>query len=90
MDNLNIRSLEELYKLILPALKSKVLELKRKKITIVKEMDIFEYLRIHNWNNESNITLYDIVDDIFKLDDDIIKNYVSENLLARSSNQNEL
>ncbi|MBR1413874.1 MAG: hypothetical protein IJ574_04320 [Bacilli bacterium] len=83
MDNLNIRSLEDLYKLILPALKSKVIDLKRKKITIVKEMDIFEYLRINRWHNESNLTLYDIIDDIFRLDDIVIKNYVSEKLMKR-------
>ena len=61
---------------IKPALDSKVRELQRKNINYVSQYDIFEYLRNMVWPLKSNLTLYNIVDDILNTDNEIFSNYV--------------
>ena len=61
---------------IKPALDSKVRELQRKNINFVSQDDIFEYLRNMVWPLKSNLTLYNIVDDILNTDNEIFSNYV--------------
>ena len=61
---------------IKPALDSKVRELQRKNINYVSQDDIFEYLRNMVWPLKSNLTLYNIVDDILNTDNEIFSNYV--------------
>ena len=58
------------------ALDSKVRELQRKNINYVSQDDIFEYLRNMVWPLKSNLTLYNIVDDILNTDNEIFSNYV--------------
>ena len=60
---------------IKPALDSKVRELQRKNINYVSQDDIFEYLRNMVWPLKSNLTLYNIVDDILNTDNEIFSNY---------------
>ena len=61
---------------IKPALDSTVRELQRKNINYVSQDDIFEYLRNMVWPLKSNLTLYNIVDDILNTDNEIFSNYV--------------
>ena len=61
---------------IKPALDSKVKELRRKKIDYVSQDDIFEYLRNNVWPFKSNLTLYNIVDDILNTNNEVFCNYV--------------
>ena len=61
---------------IKPALDSKVRELQRKNINYVSQDDIFEYLSNMVWPLKSNLTLYNIVDDILNTDNEIFSNYV--------------
>ena len=61
---------------IKPALDSKVRELQRKNINYVSQDDIFEYLRNMVWPLKSNLTLYNIVDDILNTDNEVFCNYV--------------
>lgn len=61
---------------IKPALDSKVKELQRKNINYVSQDDIFEYLRNMVWPLKSNLTLYNIVDDILNTDNETFCNYV--------------
>ena len=61
---------------IKPALDSKVRELQRKNINYVSQDDIFEHLRNMVWPLKSNLTLYNIVDDILNTDNEIFSNYV--------------
>ena len=61
---------------IKPALDSKVRELQRKNINYVSQDDIFEYLRNMVWPLKSNLTLYNIVDDILNTDNETFCNYV--------------
>ena len=61
---------------IKPALDSKVKELQRKNIKYVDQDDIFEYLRNMVWPLRTNLTLYNIVDDILNTDNRVFCNYV--------------
>lgn len=79
-NNINFRSLEELYQRIKPALYSKVQEIKRLKIDYIKEEDIWNYLTEHDWKERNNLTIADMTNDILNLDNDIIKSYVLDSL----------
>ena len=61
---------------IIPALDSKVKEMQRKNIKYVNQDDIFEYLRNNVWPLKSNLTLYNIVDDILNTDNKVFCDYV--------------
>lgn len=76
MSNLEFNSLEELYNRVKPALYSKVQELKRNKITYVKEVDIWNYLSSNVWKNTDSLSLSGMVEDILDLKEDEIKTYV--------------
>lgn len=64
MDDFKFNSIDELYKKLKPALKAKEAELKRNKITYIKESDVWNYLRGNYWNKKSNLTLGELVNDI--------------------------
>jgi len=69
-------SVLELKAYIKPALDTKVSELKRHDISYVSGDDIFEYLRTFVWPTKSNLSLYDIVDDILNTNNEVLVNYV--------------
>ena len=74
--NMEFKSLDDLYKRIKPALYSKVMELKRKGISYIKEEDIWNYLSINVWKNSELLSIYDMVNDILELDSSELKEYV--------------
>lgn len=69
-------SLEELYKRLLPALKSKEKELHQNHMIYIKKEDIWKYLKEKKWNRGINLTLFDMVDDILNTDNLLIDEYV--------------
>lgn len=69
--NDEFQSVEELYQRVLPALHTKVHKLNRKGVSFVVEEEIWTLL-MEKWKKERGLTLYDIVDDILKLDEKII------------------
>lgn len=70
----------ELYKKVLPALRTKKHELIRKGIRIVKEIDIWNYNREYNWKDAKNLTLANMVDNILNTDDKLYEEYVINKL----------
>lgn len=54
----------ELYKKVLPALRTKKHELIRDHIEIVNEKDIWNFNKLNKWRNEDGLTLAKMVDDI--------------------------
>ena len=60
------KTLDELYNRVLPALKSKVSKLNKSNYEIT-EKELWNYLSINKWKNSSNLTLFDIVDDIINI-----------------------
>lgn len=74
----NFNNLKELKQRITPALNTKVKELKQNNILYVTNEDIWEYLKTNIWPNKTDLTLYDIVNDILKLQPDIIEEFITK------------
>lgn len=69
--DIEFKNLSELKTRITPALNTKVKEIN----SYVTKEDIWEYLKI-KWKKSNNLTLYDIINDIIKLDKNTIEEYV--------------
>ena len=78
--DIEFNSIKELYDRLRPALNSKVNELKRNDIDYIKADDIWNYLKETKWKISKNLLLCDMVDDIFLLDNQVIDNYVKEEI----------
>lgn len=72
MNDLKFESLKELYDRVLPALRSKVKELKRQNVSYIKEEDIWNILKTNKWMNHQTLTLAEMVDDILNTDINIL------------------
>ena len=68
-------SLEELYKRVRRALKSKVDELQKYGNLSISKYDLWKCLIINKWRNETGLMLSDIVDDILNISFDEINSY---------------
>ena len=76
MESIRFNSLEELYKKLLPALETKVNELRLNGVSYIKIDDIWNYLKNTKWCKSKNLTLSKCVDDILNTDDNEYKKYV--------------
>ena len=76
--NDEFHSIEELYQRVLPALRTKVHELSKKGFSFVVEKDIWNLL-MDKWKKGKDLTLFDIVDDILKLDEKTILDKLNKN-----------
>ncbi len=76
MVNEQFNSIPELYKRVMPALKSKRKELEAKKLGFITEEDIWHCLRKKKWNKERELTLFDIVHDILYMTEEEILEYI--------------
>lgn len=75
-NELEFKTLEELYKRILPALTAKVSELRAQGLKFPIEKDIWNYLVNKTWKNKTNLELHDLVSDILYLDSHDLNEYV--------------
>lgn len=80
MNEIKFNSIEELYKRVLPALKSKVKELKFNNINYVKEEDIWNCLRNLKWDNCNALSLSEMVDDILNTDNIKFDTYIKKKM----------
>lgn len=78
--DIEFNNIKELYDRVYPALKSKVKELKKNKITYIKEVDVWNCLTHLKWKSTKGLLLSDIVDDILNIDNSIIEDYVKEEI----------
>lgn len=76
MKTMKFNSLEELYNKLLPALETRVNELKLNGISYIKKEDIWNYLKINKWSKSIDLTLSKCVDDILNTEDNEYKKYV--------------
>jgi hypothetical protein len=79
-DFMEFNSLSELYARIKPALISKNSDLKRIGINYIKEEDIWNYLKETKWVKTSNLSLSEMVNDIFNLSTDAVDKYVKNKM----------
>ncbi len=70
------KSLQELYDRIKPALISKCSEFNKIGYKNIKEADIWNYLTDKKWTKSKELTLCEMVEDIFSVDVDSINNYL--------------
>lgn len=75
--NNKINSLKDLYQLLLPALKSKKYEMHRLKYLHICEKDIWNYMKENVWTTKTNLTLFDMVNDILNTSNNEIGAYVA-------------
>lgn len=76
MDNFRFKSLEDLYKRLLPAFTTKVNDIKRNNINNIKEIDLWNYLKNNEWMNKKDLTLGEMVNDILTLNINDVQEYL--------------
>ena len=64
MEEIVFASQEELYKRILPALRSKKKKIHKEGFKSILEKDIWDYMRLNKWNQSIGLELCEMVDDI--------------------------
>ncbi len=91
-NEIKFKSLAELYERILPALRSKRRELRKKGMDYIGEEDIWNYLKNYKWTTSSALDLGDMVNDIFNIEIPELDHYVKEELkkYRRKPNQEEI
>ena len=91
-NDVKFRDLKELYTRILPALRSRVRELKRNGKTYIHEEDIWNYLKTYKWTNSRALDLGDMVNDIFNVAETEIDSFVKDEFknYRRKINQEEI
>lgn len=73
--DLKFNNVQELYELLLPALETKEIQLKRNDYFGLTKKDIWEYLKETKWKNSNNLRIYQMVCDILYVDNDALNSY---------------
>ena len=86
-DNIEFKTVKELYNRVLPALYSKVKELRRMHLNYATEKDIWNYLFETSWKNKKNLELHELISDIIHADNYSINDYVMQKLTKYKNNE---
>lgn len=78
--DIEFSSLKELYDRIKPALTTKKNELKKIGYTFIKEADIWNYLTQTKWLTSKELTLSEMVSDIFSAKEEDINKYMIDKI----------
>lgn len=93
MDNpIEFKSAKELYDRVLPALYSKVKEVRNLGFKYITEKDIWNYLVNSTWKTKRNLQLHDLISDILYADNYKLNDYVIDKmkrLKTRNDNVDE-
>ena len=93
MDNpIEFKSAKELYDRVLPALYSKVKEVRNLGFAYITEKDIWNYLVNSTWKTKRNLQLHDLISDILYADNYKLNDYVMDKmkkLKTRNDNVDE-
>lgn len=93
MDNpIEFKSAKELYDRVLPALYSKVKEVRNLGFKYITEKDIWNYLVNNTWKTKRNLQLHDLISDILYADNYKLNDYVMnkmKKLKTRNDNVDE-
>ena len=73
------RSEEELFKRVRPAIKTKLIELKRLGYKDVKELDVWTYLKENKWKKSNNLQLDELVNDVLNFNNLEFYKYLTGN-----------
>lgn len=80
MEDIRFNSLEELYNRLIPAMETKVNELKHNGIRYINIDDVWNYLKKNKWNKSKNLSLSDCVDDILNTSGEEYKKYIKDKM----------
>lgn len=80
-----ITNQNDLYKKLLPALRTKKHELHLVGIKYIKEIDIWNYNKEHNWMFAKGLTIASMVDDILNTNNKLYEEYVLRIINEKSS-----
>ena len=81
MDNpIEFKSAKELYDRVLPALYSKVKEVRNLGFKYITEKDIWNYLVNNTWKTKRNLQLHDLISDILYADNYKLNDYVMDKM----------
>ena len=83
MESMKFNSLEELYNKLVPAMDTKVSELKLNGVSYISIDDIWNYNKKNNWTKSKDLTLSQCVDDILNTSDDKYKKFVKEKMIDK-------
>lgn len=86
---LEFRTKEELYQRVLPALYSKIKEVRKLGFKFITEKDIWNYLVENEWKSRVNLELYDLINDILNVDNYRLNDYVNQKLERMKRNNPE-
>lgn len=90
MNDFELKSQEELYERIKPALKSKRRMLKQSGFSYISLEDIWDYLRLNKWLQSYGLELCDMVDDILHTDNQLIVNYYHNKYMNNNEKKNDI
>lgn len=79
-ESIEFKTAKELYDRVLPALYSKVRELKSSGFKFVTEKDIWNYLVSNDWKTRKDLQLCDLINDILYADNYRINDFVMSKL----------
>ena len=82
--DIEFKSLEELYQRLMPALESKVNEMARSGYEYLMVSDVWNYLKEKKWKTSQNLSLHEMVSDIFNADNALIDAYFKEKVHRRT------
>lgn len=80
MNDITFKSLTDLYNRLKPALTAKQHELVRNGLTYIKPLDVWNYLKETKWMQADDLSLANMVSDIFNADPIMIDDYVKQSL----------
>ena len=80
MNNLKFNSLNELYNRLIPAMETKVRELKMNGVNYITIDDIWNYLKKYKWSKSKDLTLSECVDDIINTSNNKYKKYMKDKM----------
>ena len=86
--NNEFKSLRDLYNRIKPALTTRMNELKLSGINYIKEEDIWNFLKENKWANGVNLTISQMVSDIFECNVDSLELYMKKKMSRIERNAN--
>ncbi len=87
MNDIRFKNLEDLYRRLLPALKSKVKELHRKGLKYIQEETLWNYLKEYKWINSLDLDLASMVNDIFEVKTEELEAYAREIYWRKINNE---
>lgn len=82
--DLEFETVEDLYRRLIPALRTKQREMRRNGYPYIREEDIWNYLKEVKWVRARNLLLYEMVNDVLGTSEEQIDSYLKEKLNRRN------